>query len=844
MSDWKPTITHHLTKWLRRNKPAIRALLGDFLQAIEIEQFLALGTSQNTFYDSTKEDDLTQSWAAEWGQADHIPLAAFPVIVAQFSSWLITAVAVHGLSHWNVPDLPKSPDLFANEVMRWLDEDCARRAGSSGLWHLLDWLGIRLPCIANQGDAHRFFKHLAEWAGQFFEQWHQQTDTWCDLFQPLHTVLVPKKIRLRMGEFYTPDWLAEHILAELDYPGSDASRLFDPTCGSGVFLTAAVRRLIPHLLAPHNGWKTGGRSTGSQSPQTRACPESVALEVVRCVLKDQIVGMDTNPLAVVAAQANLLLATIHTVWRICPAIRLPLDEVLVHPGPIRCGDLLDSSWETPTANARPMGPGTERQTKPQIQPQFHFLVGNPPWLLWDNLTASMRERLAPLCQELGLFDLSGREARHGGAKRDVGVALVWMATQYLLPGGKMGVVLPATLFRGGNAGRSFRRFTVGPETPLRVLQVEDLSELSVFPGTIRRTVLFFAEKGFPTRYPVPYYIWRKEGGQREMDNGRLHASRTKLVAVPSCPDDTAAPWSITTESARNIWQKVAGPSEYSAYLGANTAGANGVFWLEIIGHECGLAVVRNCAESGRRATPHFQGPLEPDLLYPLLRWKDVIPAGVASTVILLVQDPLTRKAIPEELLKARYPLTYAYLSQFRDILEARAARRKLHRKEPWYSQYNVGHYTMAPHKVVWRRMDWKFRAVLVGPQPRGEVGVRPVVPQETCCFIPVDSVEEGAYLLAILNSRLVREIVQASALPGSRGFASPRILRTLAIPRFDPRVDLHRRLAEIGQKASSTGQVSCDKWLEANNLTDWDRCLAELYGLSPSDYVALCEKSV
>jgi hypothetical protein len=78
-----------------------------------------------------------------------------------------------------------------------------------------------------------------------------------DLFKRLYQNLVPKKIRHDLGEYYTPDWLAELVLNEVGWTsetfeklaqekGSLAPldlRLLDPACGSGTFLVLAISRL-------------------------------------------------------------------------------------------------------------------------------------------------------------------------------------------------------------------------------------------------------------------------------------------------------------------------------------------------------------------------------------------------------------------------------------------------------------------------------------------------------------------------------------------------------------------------------------------------------------------------
>lgn len=91
-----------------------------------------------------------------------------------------------------------------------------------------------------------------------------------DALKMLYEKLFPTKLRHSLGEYYTPDWLAELTLERVGYTGE--GRLLDPACGSGTFLALALRRL------PANYDSLQG-----------------------------IAGIDRHPLACLAARANLVL---------------------------------------------------------------------------------------------------------------------------------------------------------------------------------------------------------------------------------------------------------------------------------------------------------------------------------------------------------------------------------------------------------------------------------------------------------------------------------------------------------------------------------------------------------
>lgn len=110
-----------------------------------------------------------------------------------------------------------------------------------------------------------------------------------DLFKALYEDLFPKPLRHALGEYYTPDWLAEHVLDQSGYSGDPAARLLDPACGSGTFLVAAVNRLRARLAEP-----TAERALS----KGQMCQQ----------ILNNIVGFDLNPLAVLSARANYLIA--------------------------------------------------------------------------------------------------------------------------------------------------------------------------------------------------------------------------------------------------------------------------------------------------------------------------------------------------------------------------------------------------------------------------------------------------------------------------------------------------------------------------------------------------------
>jgi hypothetical protein len=111
---------------------------------------------------------------------------------------------------------------------------------------------------------------------------------WADVDQDILKILyenfIGSETRKRLGEYYTPDWLAEAVVANAV---SDPlrERALDPACGSGTFLFHAVRRYIAQAEA-------SGMSTS---------------EVLGGVT-NHVLGMDLHPVAVTLARVTYLLA--------------------------------------------------------------------------------------------------------------------------------------------------------------------------------------------------------------------------------------------------------------------------------------------------------------------------------------------------------------------------------------------------------------------------------------------------------------------------------------------------------------------------------------------------------
>ena len=398
--------------------------------------------------------------------------------------------------------------------------------------------------------------------------------------------------------------------------------------------------------------------------------------------------------------------------------------------------------------------------------RFRFIAGNPPWVNWRHINPLYRERIAPLWERYDLLP----EGRMGGAMDDLSMLFTFLCADRLLaPGGRMALLLPRTLFQSAGGGRKFRRFELPEARYLRVLSVEEISGASVFKGATAKPVVALFEAGAErTSFPVPY--WR--------DGKRLEAR----------PVSTAEPcsaWIVTRPGDRRL-DDVRGRSDYTARVGAHSGGASGVYWIDVLENRGRTSLVRNRADSGRNSWPQITAEIESDLVYSLLRGRDVSRGcAVPSHGIVLPHTPDGRP-IPQDVMVERFPRAFAYFEHFRDEMLARPHYRQHFRKRGWpyWSMYNVGAYTFAQHRVVWREQSSRLEAAAIH-DPR-------VIADAKLTVVPCESAEEARYLAAMLNSPLVSEFVESYAVSTQ---ISTHVLRNVHIPRFDPNDPAHRELA-------------------------------------------------
>ncbi len=672
-----------------------------------------------------------------------------------------------------------------------------------------------------------------------------------DLFKKLYQYLVPKQIRHSLGEYYTPDWLAQLVLNEINYDGNPAKRLLDPACGSGTFLVLVIKQIkkyqSEHFL-----------DKGDMLNE----------------ITNNIVGYDLNPLALLASRTNYLIAIGDYIrHRKTGKIRIPVflaDSIMVErkkslyeevfilrtvvgefkiPVALAEKGQLDNILSTVEecvkndfgqedlkarlkkesaelteqeiellADLYAQLAELEKKDKnriwvrvlknsfaPIFEGKFDYVVGNPPWINWENLPAGYRDITRSLWESYGLLE----KAPGGGMgkiRRDIASLFVVRSfDKYLLEKGTLGFLIPFNILKN-QGGLGFRKYLYHYT---KVIKTHELSELYPFEGATNRTGIIFI-RGGKSRFPIPCETWQygKTVGidqESTLDQVMKLTKRFDMSLFPIEKNVPGSPWMVCTDKSHTGIRKVIRQSGYEGHEGVNTA-LNGVYWLKVISPQPKGALVENIVENTKiEGIKTIRDVLEGDHIYPLLRGRDVQKwRQLPVQYILVPHDPQTGKPLDEHSLRIGTPRTYAYLRRFQKKLENRSLHKIWGKGNPFYTLYGIGDYSFAPFKVVWKDIAGKISAkgefggaVVVKTPDDQYFGIKAIIPDTTAMCIECSSEDEAYYISAIMNSIYTRFIAMSYSVLHVR----THILRYIGIDEYDPSSPYHVSLSKLARRA-------------------------------------------
>jgi hypothetical protein len=586
-----------------------------------------------------------------------------------------------------------------------------------------------------------------------------------DLLKEFYSGIMDEQIRHDLGEYYTPDWLAQYLLKRVGYTGGIGETCLDPACGSGTFLVECITLLR------------------KECKDNKISPK----DTLDCILRS-IKGIDLNPLAVISSRANYILAIIDLLFELGEDVEIPVYLADAINIPI-CNDkgYYEFTLETEIGNYRLELPQSlveqgkignvllicekdiNRNNTPetfiedinqikgvkellfpediQVLVRFYiklqslhdrtppwdsiwcrivknnfaplginrcdYIIGNPPWVRWSRLPINYRNRVKWFCHKYGL--VSGR-GYSGGIESDISTVLLYSAVDnWLKIGGKVGVLITWTVFKSDSA-RGFRMGKLPNKTTLIFECIEDFSDIQPFQDATNSTGILIGSREINStemgnlglkfkKITLPNN--RRVNPLISLEEFYNTASITEGVARSI--NESGSPYFTGSESDFQNSHYLQGSSAYRGLAHRGTVNdLSRVFWVKVLKYseDTNRALIQTLTTSELGKAREIDGSgvtwIEADLLFPLIRGRDVDSFNHnTKNWYQIIPNNHYTDILDENIFKQRFTATYEYLYKYNALLLQRSTYRRYLSRSPFYSIYCIGEYSFKKFKVVW-----------------------------------------------------------------------------------------------------------------------------------------------
>jgi N-6 DNA Methylase len=663
-----------------------------------------------------------------------------------------------------------------------------------------------------------------------------------DLLKQLYETLVDPIDRHDLGEFYTPDWLADLVLRDSDFgPGKT---MLDPSCGSGTFIFVAIRLLREAGL-------TGGKLVDEAERNLH--------------------GLDVHPLAITVARANFVLAlrsdlrdsgrdVTIPIWMADSlavpeqTFGLPIEVPVKSTGnaeerfvlPTEMEDVVPGSLTQAVARLSELsvqeindedaeasltsflessGLGSftavwadnlrlfrqlerdDRNTiwafvlsnalRPRViaNEPVDLVVGNPPWLpLRDISETTYQERVTRLALDYGL--LKQRRGWQTGALELATVFACFSVDHYLKTGGHLSFVLPRGVLFGAKQHEPFRKLAVRPpfvpQTSFDLAEVDPLFKVPSCVAAVAKSK------------PQPDSGWsvRRVSGSLPHRNASPAEAKKQLSIAKAEPLDAEA-GAHSPYFERAVQGATLAPRPFW-FVDVQSAAASPRPWL------------RTDEAAARRAkTPWTgysqEGQIEADFLFVTVLAVFPFRLGPLKLVALPIDTSGSRVRLlsDEQVLRSGGSAFANWMRTSEEIWQERkkdSAAQDVHLYEYLDNHQNLTRQRPGGVRLIYGADGTHVRAAVVdaskvldglSPKPRG------FILDMNMYGVTVASADEAHYLAAVLNTPFVNDAIKGVQTQGAWGgrHIHRRPFERVAIPEYAGSSSDHRELAKLSKDA-------------------------------------------
>jgi len=727
-----------------------------------------------------------------------------------------------------------------------------------------------------------------------------------DILKGVYQELIDLETRHALGEYYTPDWLCERIMASL--PVSKESKILDPACGSGSFLRAAVAKLkmdFPKLSAAQ--------------------------------LSSQVIGIDIHPLSVQISKTTLLLAlsdkirqakkpvTLHVY--LANSLLLPegvaglfgtsfkmiIDDkvyslnmdIFANPAEFDevislCNELAD--YATDILNHQHFAQQLQRQfNNPKIhsninglyqiyqalkaakdngrdsiwqfilqnsykpvflKQQFDFVIGNPPWLTYANVTnATYQQELQELAQTYALIPVNKANMPH---LEIAAIFLAHAANYFLKAAGSIAFVLPRSFLTADQHDNT----RSGQVKGLQLTAIWDLDKVSPL-FNVPATVIFAKQSNHPEAIP-------KTGIKGFTIKGKFESPHLRWDSVKHALELTEKNWfySLLSKQARKVRSALTTtePMSYTAesyYAPLFKQGATIVprsfYFVEseqplpdnwqdrIMQFKTSQSILREAKMPWKSLT--LSGRINTNFLFRTALAKNIVPFMLINPPLVLLPLILKKeggKVIEIKTADGLFELgeidMAKWFKQAEQLWDDNKTEKNkqneisLHKYLDWQSKLTRQNLN-SRYLVLYTASAQDANAVVVN---RKNLDLEFMV-ESTAYWFATNNLAEANYLTSFLNcgytNKLIKEF-QARGLFGAR-HVHKKILE-LPFPKFDSNNKSHRQLTKLGKQCAIKAKnvVGDDKDLDltTHQLGHLRRTVRQALSTELKDIDALVEE--
>lgn len=675
-----------------------------------------------------------------------------------------------------------------------------------------------------------------------------------DVLKVLYESVISAQTRKALGEYYTPDWLANRIVSQTVTDPLN-QRVLDPSCGSGTFLFYAVRRFL-----------------------AAADASGVSLADAMAQVSSQVIGIDLHPVAVALARVTYLLALgrdrLNARERGSLSVPVYLGDslgwdqredlltvdYLVIPtdtgdqllsGELRFADhllansasfddlvqaLVDESGRAAGKKTNRLSEGTTRRLAldaadlPALNANFarlkelheagrnhiwsyyirnaarpawlgrdenrvDVLVGNPPWLSYRYMTTAMQQRFKSLATERGFWH-NETTATHQDL---AGLFIARAVERYLKTGGSFAFVVPNSVvdreywsgFRRGQFDGAHVAFS--PSWDLRRIRPH------LFPRS--SAVVFGTRTATAQPMPTTALVWTGRAPHRHAHVETATQLRQHLgeLSVGS-EDDERSPYAARFSNGANLYPRLLFRVEDAPSTG--------------LGVPAGRVNVRSKRSATEKApwkdAPELTGIVESEFVWPTLLGEQIVPFRVLPAERFVL--PLTNTG---QLFDGEDPKIDAYPG-LAAWTRAAEERWNAHRQSPTALTDEINRMKKLTQQLPISRTRVAYAKAGMHVAAAVVTDRRQLI-ENKLYWTAVTSEDEGHYLVGVLNAPRLTELVRPLMSYGKDERDIDKAVWKLPIPTYDPDDPIHAEIAQLAHQLAD--EISAMAFRSANFVT-------------------------